>query len=317
MMVMAVVAGSVYNVLTSRAPLPWYIYVPVDVAGQAFRPLVLVIGGMSLSGSIGHLASLRLAVLPTLLVVLKSVMLPILALYYVFLLNPNGSLLAGSADFVFYYCVLPVATSSLAIASSYQVAPELLSSLASALLLGKIVAFSLLFFAAYIITYGYHVLVGCLKALSTGLHSLSVLAGLVTLVLACNNPQRRARERGALLGLAGLQVAYSVSFLLARYVAFPSIFKWTPHSDMEFLSVHIAIFTPVFGTVSLFRWACNGWILTMAFDQYRRTFRTAAWRRRHAASSLPNFPRCHGGGGGAASSSSSSSSSSSTPSSFS
>ena len=36
-----------------------------------------------LPGSIGHLASLRLAVLPTLLVVLKSVMLPILALYYV------------------------------------------------------------------------------------------------------------------------------------------------------------------------------------------------------------------------------------------
>ena len=59
MLVMAVVAGATYNVLTDAAPLPWWLFIPVDVAGQAFRPLVLVIGGMALSSSVGHLTSLR------------------------------------------------------------------------------------------------------------------------------------------------------------------------------------------------------------------------------------------------------------------
>ena len=71
MMVMSVVAGGAYNVLAQRAPLPWWLGIPVEIAGEGFKPLVLVVGGMTLSSSIGHLTSLRLAVLPTILVVLK------------------------------------------------------------------------------------------------------------------------------------------------------------------------------------------------------------------------------------------------------
>ena len=315
MMMMAVCLGALYNVLTSRAPLPWYIYIPVDVAGQAFRPLVLVIGGMALSGSIGHLSSLRLAVLPTLLVVLKSIILPIVSLYFFMLLQPRAdagtqhapqqdqeqptgaatatatataaAASANDVDFVFYYNILPVATSSLAIAQSYDVDSDLLSSLASALLLGKIVAFSLLFLAAYVITYGYSILIDCLMTLSNCTHSLSILGGVTMLALACRDPKKRVRERHSLLVLAVLQTGYSASFVISRYILATNFFELvSSFLDIGAANVpykvylQIKIFVGIFSCVSILRWACHGWILVMIFDQYLRTFQVRRRARR-------------------------------------
>ena len=58
--------------------LPLMIKQVSETAGQAFLPLVLLVAGMSLMGSVGYLTSLRHAILPAILVVLKSVILPLL-----------------------------------------------------------------------------------------------------------------------------------------------------------------------------------------------------------------------------------------------
>ena len=267
MLVMAVVAGATYNVLTDAAPLPWWLFIPVDVAGQAFRPLVLVIGGMALSSSVGHLTSLRLAVLPTILVVLKSIILPSLALYLLLLLSPpsdgvGGDHGAGYVDFVFFYGVLPVATSTLAIVQSYRVEDELVASLASSLVLGKFVAFTLLLLAAYVITFGKDLLMSSISQLSLIMHSLSVLGCTYVLMCAYIDPRHRVRERRSLLVIAALQASYSCVFLLARVLALTS-----PEARQELPQ---PIFQMLFSAVSLFRWACHGWILAMIYDQYRR-----------------------------------------------
>lgn len=141
MMVISVVAGAAYNLAFDAAPMPWWLKRPVDTASQAFLPLVLVVAGMAMSSSIGHLTSLRLAVLPMMLVTIKSLLLPIISSYVYFQINDRLMGYLGSApphrqlhgphesqrsidlmqgDFVFLYGLLPVATSALAIAKSYR-----------------------------------------------------------------------------------------------------------------------------------------------------------------------------------------------------
>ena len=132
MLVLSVCLASVWNLSTQRAPLPWWLGVPIQIAGQGFKPLVLVVGGMALSSSLGHLISLRLAVLPTILVALKSVVLPILAIYILESIAPphkegdehTPADHSSTSDFVFLYGLLPVATSTLAISQSYRVTPS-------------------------------------------------------------------------------------------------------------------------------------------------------------------------------------------------
>ena len=77
MLVLSVVAGASYNLISDGAPLPNAVEQLAAKLGESFLPMVLFVAGMCLSSSIGNLTSLRLAVLPTLLVVLKSVVLPI------------------------------------------------------------------------------------------------------------------------------------------------------------------------------------------------------------------------------------------------
>ncbi len=154
-----------------RAPLLWWLGIPISIIGQGFKPLVLVVGGMVL---IGHLTSLRLSVLPAILVALESVVLPILSIY---LLGEEDVGLQRDKviDFIFLYGLLPVATSTLAISQSYCVDAELLASIASSLVLGKIFAFSLLLLGAYIITFSDSgSLLGTLSSLFAGRHVLSI-----------------------------------------------------------------------------------------------------------------------------------------------
>ena len=221
MMVMAVLTGTAYNLLTEAAPLPWWLYIPVDVAGQAFSPLVLVIGGMSLSYSMDHLTSLRLAVLPTILVVLKSIILPSLALHLLLLLEPQSAKDAGRGgdayvDFVFFYGVLPVATSSATATCKPTAWTRSCSPLSSSLALGKAVAFTLLLLAAYVITFGDVMLMTSVSVLSVAMHSLSVLGCSYMLFCAIMDVKHRAVARRSLLVCAGLQAAYSASFLCSR-----------------------------------------------------------------------------------------------------
>ena len=108
---------------------------------------------------------------PTILVALKSLLLPILAIYIL-----GGNAGQPEVDFVFLYGLLPVATSSLAICQSYKIDAELLSSIASSLVLGKVFAFSLLLLGAYIITFsdsGF--LLGTLSTVSSIMHICSLL----------------------------------------------------------------------------------------------------------------------------------------------
>ena len=134
MLVLSVVAGASYNLITDGAPLPNAVEQLAAKLGESFLPMVLFVAGMCLSSSIGNLTSLRLAVLPTLLVVLKSVVLPIvcssvydgLAGVDVDTHQPRGLSHVGSyqpaeRDFVFFYGLLPVSTASIAIVGSYQV----------------------------------------------------------------------------------------------------------------------------------------------------------------------------------------------------
>lgn len=119
MLVLSVVVGGSYNVLTGAAPLPDMVRQVSETAGQAFLPLVLLVAGMALSSSIGHLTNLRLAVLPTILVVLKSVVLPIVCSFVHGRLS-DSDVEPVARDFAFFYGLLPVATSSLAIIRSYK-----------------------------------------------------------------------------------------------------------------------------------------------------------------------------------------------------
>lgn len=290
MMVMAVLTGTAYNLLTEAAPLPWWLYIPVDVAGQAFSPLVLVIGGMSLSYSMDHLTSLRLAVLPTILVVLKSIILPSLALHLLLLLEPQSAKDAGRGgdayvDFVFFYGVLPVATSSLAIMQAYRVDSELLASLSSSLALGKAVAFTLLLLAAYVITFGDVMLMTSVSVLSVAMHSLSVLGCSYMLFCAIMDVKHRAVARRSLLVCAGLQAAYSASFLCSRV--------FVPSTSTPTQTLPHGIFELLFAVVSTFRWGCHGWILAMCYDQYKRTVRSDG--HSHDMSCIDGLPSTHTG----------------------
>lgn len=117
--VIAAVAGVVFNLsqriigstVDGRPQLPWYISVVVSMAGQAFTPLVLFIAGLGTRGSIGSLGSLRGVILPTALVVFKSLILPVVAYGCVFLLGGNEE----ARDYAFAYGLLPVANAIFAI----------------------------------------------------------------------------------------------------------------------------------------------------------------------------------------------------------
>ncbi|KOO33749.1 integral membrane protein [Chrysochromulina tobinii] len=128
-----VYSGASYNLISDGAPLPNAVEQLAAKLGESFLPMVLFVAGMCLSSSIGNLTSLRLAVLPTLLVVLKSVVLPIVcSLVYDGLagvdvdshqlrgLSHVGSYQPAERDFVFFYGLLPVSTASIAIVGSYQ-----------------------------------------------------------------------------------------------------------------------------------------------------------------------------------------------------
>ena len=212
-----------------------------------------MIGGMSLSYSMDHLTSLRLAVLPTILVVLKSIILPSLALHLLLLLEPQSAKDAGRGgdayvDFVFFYGVLPVATSSLAIMQAYRVDSELLASLSSSLALGKAVAFTLLLLAAYVITFGDVMLMTSVSVLSVAMHSLSVLGCSYMLFCAIMDVKHRAVARRSLLVCAGLQAAYSASFLCSRV--------FVPSTSTPTQTLPHGIFELLFAVVSTFRWGC-------------------------------------------------------------
>jgi hypothetical protein len=276
----------------------------------------------------GHLTSLRLAVLPLALVVLKSILMPILTLWLLFLLSdrdresrspppatrslpstpfcslplpsnapltshpvshsllpPSLSLVGprclcslalrhtaesggGYVDFAYFYGALPVATAALAIVQSYSVPEEVLGSLASSLLVGKLVAFALLLLYAYGITFGTRPLIGSISHASNAMHLLSVLGCGYMLACACTDPRVRTPERRGVLVIAMLQGLYSLSFLLIHGLVLTS-----PEARETLPS---AAFRTHFAIVSGLRWACHGWILAMTYDQVRRATSAAA-----------------------------------------
>lgn len=167
-------------------------------------------------------------------------------------------------DFVFFYGLLPVATSVLAIAQAYRIDSELRASFASALVLGKLVAFLLLAAAAYVITFGSK-LMGLLSTFSAAMHSLSVL-GCVYLL---TDSRHYTPERRSLLAIAVLQASYSTAFLLSRVF----VLHRSPETKQALPQF---AFQALFVLVSLLRWSCHGWIMAMCYDQCRRARQGAA-----------------------------------------
>ena len=96
-----------------------------------------------------------------------------------------------------------------------QVDDELLASVASSLVLGKLVAFTLLVLGAYLMTFGVgeHLMLVSVATLSDAMHFLSLLGGSFMLAMAWRNPSHRAPHMWTVLGLIGLQTAYSAVFL--------------------------------------------------------------------------------------------------------
>ena len=75
----------------------------------------------------------------------------------------------------------------------WQVNNELLASVASALLLGKVVSFTLLLLGAYLMTFGvgHHFMLSSVGALGDVMHALSILGGGFMLTMACMHPSCR------------------------------------------------------------------------------------------------------------------------------
>ena len=102
-----------------------------------------------------------------------------------------------------------------------QVDDELLASVASSLVLGKLVAFTLLVLGAYLMTFGVgeHLMLVSVATLSDAMHFLSLLGGSFMLAMAWRNPSHRAPHMWTVLGLIGLQTAYSAVFLAIHFTA--------------------------------------------------------------------------------------------------
>ena len=144
---------------------------------------------------------------------------------------------------------------------------ELLASVASALLLGKVVSLTLLLLGAYLMTFGvgHHFMLSSVGALGDVMHALSILGGGYMLTMAYLHPSCRPPHMQTVLGLISLQTAFSATHLLVHSTAM--------YSREAQMGLPAWIFASLFSIVSILRWSCFGWLLVMTYDQCCRPFR--------------------------------------------
>ncbi|KAL1500580.1 hypothetical protein AB1Y20_013235 [Prymnesium parvum] len=260
--VIAAVAGVVFNLsqriigstVDGRPQLPWYISVVVSMAGQAFTPLVLFIAGLGTRGSIGSLGSLRGVILPTALVVFKSLILPVVAYGCVFLLGGNEE----ARDYAFAYGLLPVANAIFAISRSYGIDAALMTQVAASLFLGKVTSFVLLLLLAAVFQYGFassQMQWACV-VLSNGMHMVSLGSALIFLLRCISSPSLRHVSMHRIVTLVVIQAGQSSGFLV--------------RSLLSILPIHYNSQAGImFCIVSSLRWAAIAYISILAVDQAR------------------------------------------------
>jgi hypothetical protein len=144
---------------------------------------------------------------------------------------------------------------------------ELLASVASALLLGKVVSLTLLLLGAYLMTFGvgHHFMLSSVGALGDVMHALSILGGGYMLTMAYLHPSCRPPHMQTVLGLISLQTAFSATHVLVHSTAM--------YSREAQMNLPAWVFATLFSIVSILRWSCFGWLLVMTYDQCCRPFR--------------------------------------------
>ena len=256
MLVWAVVAGLAYR-LSLGPTLP----ATLDrgrILGSPFPPLVYLIGGFAAVGSFGSFTSLRAAGVPLALVGFKSLLLPILCRWLLWVFTAEAAPRAQLA-FVFLYGLLPCANSALVIARMNGAAPPVFALLSAALSLNKAVAFLLLFVAAaFLMSPGTSQLLEVKDVFSDVMHVLSILGCVALLATAAFTPAWRRGAMRRVVILVALQLGFNLSFLVVRAVR--GCFSHAQCGD----DAHPGAHALEYSLVSFLRWAVDGWTVTIA-----------------------------------------------------
>lgn len=248
-LVVSVGLGTVWRLLIGPT-LPSLVDSFTRTCGQAFTPLVLYLAGCASVGTFGKLARLQSAVLPAALGALQSLLLPILCRTFTAAFGGTDQ----AQGFAFVYGILPCANSVLVIAQSYQLPPPMLTTVASYLALGKLLAFPYLLLAAVTLNVT-RMDAGGVTALRQGVSQLmlglSIAAVTIFVLVALLIPAYRRCPLRRVLCLAALQGAFALCHIVPA-----------PASASGRTVLHML--------VAWLRWAINGFVGVLAVDQARK-----------------------------------------------
>ena len=124
------IAGLIFGTFVFGGDVPAAVDDFVGTLGDSFAALALFTLGLAMVGKMERFKEGSNLILPLMLVIVKTVLMPIVAFGTTTLLNPgsNANETAEWADFAFIYGTFPTAPTAYVFAAKYEIAPDMIAS---------------------------------------------------------------------------------------------------------------------------------------------------------------------------------------------